>query len=267
MPPIVRVLASNLKRLALSNGLILSRTTEPAKLKRFLEALKPTKTNINLTRIGGDGDGGYLVPDDLDGIQACFSPGVSDIATFEQDLAGRGIRSFLADYSVDHPPIQHELMEFEKKFLGPVDRDEFMTLENWVRRKASSEGDLILQMDIEGAEYGVIFDTSRATLRKFRILVIEFHGLDALCDKGGFELINLTFAKLLTDFEVVHIHPNNCFPATRCNGLQIPPLMEFSFLRKDRISTRESRTDFPHEFDRPSLMDRDDYALPDCWFR
>jgi len=261
------MLASKLKALALSNGMILSRTTEPAKLVRFLEAVKPTKTNSNLVRIGGDGDGGYLVPDDLDGIQACFSPGVSDIATFEQDLVDRGIRCFLADHSVDRPPIQHRLIEFEKKFLGPVDRDEFMTLESWVSRKVAGENDFILQMDIEGAEYGVISDTSRATLRRFRILVIEFHGLDALCDKGGFELINLTFAKLLADFEVVHIHPNNCFSAVRCNGFLIPPLMEFSFLRKDRISTSERRTDFPHELDRASLMDRPDYALPDCWFR
>ena len=30
--------------------------------------------------IGGAGDGGYLVPDDLDGIEYCFSPGVNLIS-------------------------------------------------------------------------------------------------------------------------------------------------------------------------------------------
>src|SRR3569832_552374 len=162
MPSIVSAFVNRLKRSALSHGMMLSRATEPVKLERFLQELSPLKTNHDLIRIGGDGDGGYLVPNDLAGIRTCFSHGVSDIATFEQDLIGRGVRCFLADYSVDRSPIQHELIEFEKKFLGPFDKGEFMTLESWVDRRAPGETDLILQMDIEGAEYGVILDTSRA---------------------------------------------------------------------------------------------------------
>ncbi len=44
--------------------------------------------------MGGENDGGYLVPDDLEGIEYCFSPGVSNIATFELDCLNRG--SFLS---------------------------------------------------------------------------------------------------------------------------------------------------------------------------
>ena len=36
-----------------------------------------------LIRLGGRGDGAYLLPDDLQDIQACFSPGVSDSKLFE----------------------------------------------------------------------------------------------------------------------------------------------------------------------------------------
>jgi FkbM family methyltransferase len=58
-----------------------------------------------------------------------------------------------------------------------------MTLENWVRRKAPDKSDFIVQMDIEGAEYEVICDTSHETFRKFRILAIEFHEVHKLYQK------------------------------------------------------------------------------------
>ena len=52
-------------------------------LKELIKALRPVKTKFDLIRIGGANDGGYLIPDDLEGIAACFSPGVADTASFE----------------------------------------------------------------------------------------------------------------------------------------------------------------------------------------
>ena len=58
------------------------------------ELLKPKASKTPLIRIGGDMDGSYLVPDDLDGIAACFSPGVNRIKYFEDFLTDRyGIQS------------------------------------------------------------------------------------------------------------------------------------------------------------------------------
>ena len=250
----------------LNQGVYLDRSTDNIKLNQFLTAVKPVRTNHELIRMGGDGDGGYLVPNDLEGIDVCFSPGVSEIANFELDLTKRNIKCFLADYSVDAPPIKNTLFDFEKKFLGAAEDNIFMTLENWVNRKAPDQADLLLQMDIEGAEYAVIFDTPRATLKRFRILVIEFHGLEALCSKSGFEHLNLCFMKLLKDFDVVHIHPNNCFPPVIYGEFYIPPVLEFTFLRKDRISERQLYSNFPNQLDRTTAINEEDYALPRCWY-
>jgi hypothetical protein len=266
MGSFVRIMKDRLKSLLLANSIRIGRTTDGPRLKEFFKAVKPVRTDRDLIRIGGQSDGGYLVPDDLENVEICFSPGVSVIADFEQDLVSRGIKCFLADHSVEEPPFKHELIDFEKKYLGPVEDDVFITLENWVNRKAPNKTDLILQMDIEGAEYGVIFDTSVEILKKFRILVIEFHGLAQLCDKAGFELINLTFTKLLKDFEVVHIHPNNCFAPIRYQGFEIPPILEFTFLRKDRVLNKQRFTNFPHPLDRKSVEANEDYPLPKCWY-
>jgi hypothetical protein len=250
----------------LKRGYRIATTSDPSALRRFFRSIHPIVTEHGLIRIGGEGDGGYLVPDDLGGVATCFSPGVSKIADFELDLAGRGIKCFLADYSVEAPPVTHDLFHFEKKFLGTVEDAKFMTLENWVERNAPDGRDMILQMDIEGAEYGVILDTSHEVLRKFRMIIVEFHDLDALVDRRGLDLLSLAFGKLLVDFDVVHIHPNNVSGTAVYGEFVIPSILEFTFLRKDRIGTRRPAQTFPHPLDSPNVAYRNDRPLPRCWY-
>jgi hypothetical protein len=46
--------------------------------------------------MGAKGDGGLLVPDDLKGIEACFSPGVNFVSEFEFDCLEKNIKVFMA---------------------------------------------------------------------------------------------------------------------------------------------------------------------------
>jgi hypothetical protein len=92
--------------------------TPLSSLQELLKALRPLDPGIELVRIGPERDGGYLVPDDLDGIRHAFSPGVSTESGFEAELAARGMRVFLADYSVDGPAASHPLFTFDKRFVG-----------------------------------------------------------------------------------------------------------------------------------------------------
>jgi len=258
---------STVRQVLLNQGFNIAAATNQDRLAEFFELIHPVDTDKGLLRVGGEADGGYLLPDDFEGIAACFSPGVANSSSFEAAMANRGIPSFMADYSVEGPAEDNPLFRFDKKFLGPRDSGHFMTLESWVAQYVPGHSDLILQMDIEGAEYGVIMDTSPETLRRFRIMAIEFHGLHALCDKWGFELIHLSFMKLLKDFEVVHIHPNNCAKPVRLGPYEIPPVLEMTLLRRDRIGFKSPAAQFPHPLDRSSYATREDYPLPACWFR
>lgn len=222
-----------------------SPATSDAELAALLQQLHPVETSCPLIRVGGGGDGGYLIPDDLDGIVRCFSPGVSTMSQFEVDLASRGIPCSLADYSVDHPALAHELITFDKKFIGVETGGRFMTLENWVSRDAPGTGDLLLQMDIEKYEYPVILSTPADVLRRFRIVAIEFHAMQAMVKSNTFAYIKSVFEKLLHDFHVVHIHPNNGCAPVFCGSISIPPVMEFTFFRKDRAPATGMARDFP----------------------
>jgi len=130
-----------------------TRMTDPEKVKSLIARLHPVTSAKALIRLGPNGDGGYLIPDDLEGIEACFSPGVCNVAGFELDCAKMGMDVFMADASVDKPPIDHAQFKFQKKFIGSSTQGNFISLEDWVISSSSKTADLLLQMDIEGYEY------------------------------------------------------------------------------------------------------------------
>lgn len=107
-------------------------STDNNEVQSLLDKLKPITYGKELIRMGPKGDGGYLVPDDLAGIEACFSPGVDRISGFEKDCANLGMNVFMADKSVQKPAESHDLFHFTKKYLGVTTDDDFMTLDDWV---------------------------------------------------------------------------------------------------------------------------------------
>ena len=220
----------------------------------------------SLIRIGPDGDGGYLLPDDLDGIAHAFSPGVSTESGFEAELAGRGMQVFLADHSVDGPAATHPRFVFDKRFVGCVTDERYITLDDWHAAKLGGDSaELLLQMDIEGAEYETLLAASPSLLAKFRIMIIEFHWLPQLWNEPFFAVAARVFAKLLATHAVVHIHPNNCCGSVKSAGLEIPRIAEFTLLRRDRLRATGFRTTFPHPLDRPNVR-KAPLDLPPCWY-
>lgn len=247
-------------------GFTLTRQQDHDSIRRLIERLHPVRTSIPLIRMGAEGDGGYLVPDDLQGLVACFSPGVDDRATFESALIARGVPCFLADASVDGAPIAGGLMKFEKKYVGVVNDDKTTTLDSWVKRHAPVEGDMILQMDIEGSEWPVLLNVTHETLTRFRIIVLELHYLERIIHKFAFLMMEAMLDRLLRDFQVVHIHPNNYAPTPTAGSLVLPQFLEFTFLRRDRADALGYATEFPHPLDRTNVPTKPDFALPSAWF-
>ncbi|MBD08537.1 MAG: hypothetical protein CMD70_07440 [Gammaproteobacteria bacterium] len=248
-------------------GIDVGTLTPKDELSSLINSLHPVDSGKELIRLGPSGDGGYLLPDDLEGIKYCFSPGVSSESGFEAALARQGLKVFLADFSVDAPAEFHDNFVFDKKFIGALSNQTFMTLNQWKDSKISNySGDLILQMDIEGAEFETLFSVSADLLNQFRIMVIEFHYLQELFNKRFFLLASRVFQKLLQTHSVVHIHPNNCCGSIKGNGLEIPRVAEFTFYRKDRFSNPSYRQSFPHVLDRNNTR-KSTLVLPSCWYR
>jgi hypothetical protein len=247
----------------------IERSSDPEAVAALIRRLRPVAIDTPFVRIGGPVDGGYLLPDDFGGIDACISPGVSTWVGFDSEIAARGIEVFMADASVDGPPEQNPRFHFTKKFIDVYEDSRQMRLDSLAAMvPAALTGDRMLQMDIESAEYRVLLDASDALLQSLRIMVIEFHDLDRMFGRFPFAIIEATFNKLLRHHHVVHIHPNNsCTTAVR-GEIAIPPVLEFTFYRKDRARLAAGgKVTIPHPLDTDNLTDYPHVALPEMWYR
>ena len=242
---------------------------DSGKIKDFFKSIHPVYTGHGLIRIGPTHDGGYVLPNDLKGINYCFSPGVGNSISFEKNLLDFGIESFLLDPTVNHPNRNLKGIHFEQKPLTASTGDLFtykmfdnsssevkelkgISLQDWVKSKiSSSDADLMLQLDIENSEYQVLLAAPIELLKKFRIMAIEFHSIHNV--RYEFNLENIftpLFKKLLAEFDIVHIHPNNAARNVPYSKFYLPHALEITFHRKDRRITNPTKsTNITTEYD------------------
>jgi hypothetical protein len=260
-----------LKSIGRKTAVFIRRSSKREDVRKSLQRMRPVISPYPLMRVGSDNDGGYLIPNDLSGLDVCFSPGVADVCDFERELAKRGFRTYMADFSVGGPPEANSMFEFDKLFIGSEsDGKKYITLDDWIRSKAITRpfSEAILQMDIEGAEYGALRGVSCESLRLFRVIVLELHDLDLLLrDEHSLTLFNYFLDKILADFEIVHFHANNFARLHKFKGLVFPEVVEISLLRKDRFTGKE-RAGFatlPHPLDAPNDASRPEITLKSVW--
>jgi hypothetical protein len=254
------------KEQVLARGAWIEAASDPKLVRMFIRSTTARSCNTKLIRVGPAGDGGYMVPNDLDGITACISPGVSTECGFDLEMAKRGIDVYMADASVEGPPLAHPRFHFTPKFFDTHNDYETTTIDDFCDAigPSGSSGDLILQMDIEGAEYRVIPNISTALLKRFRIMVVEFHDMQQLFSKFSFVTVGAAFKRLRMFHEIVHIHPNNRCGMVSLGDIEIPRVMEFTFYRKDRARFGTGPA-FPHDEDRDNFPDFPPMPLPNIW--
>lgn len=252
-----------------AGGIVIHHTPKE-KVNKLIKNLYPYKTDKELIRLGPESDGGYLVPDDLEGIEACFSPGVGRISGFEDECSSLGMKLFLADKSVEsiNTKLADDKYEFLKQYIGITNDLDFITLDSWIgSANITSGSDLLLQMDIEGGEYPTLINISDSLMKRFRIMIIEFHSLQKLFNPIYFDYAELAFMKILKTHTCVHIHPNNYRIIDNQFDIKIPHTAEFTFLRNDRINSKEYQTEFPHPLDRDNHPDMKRVELPKNWHK
>lgn len=229
---------------------------------KLLKSLAPHNYGHEDIRIGANADGGYIVPNDFQGISECFSPGCAGYWHFEKYLEDKfGITSHICDSENFRPSDLGAKQDFEPYFVGPATEDNFITLSDWMNKvQISTNSECILQIDIEGAEYMTLLAASSDLLKRFRMIVIELHHLEVLKNRHAFEMLYKPFFdKILKDFDVTHAHANNCCGNWRYVDVSFPVILELTLHRKDRRISKgipklsSSPLDTPNVAERPEL--------------
>lgn len=238
-------------------------SVDSSRLLSFIERFRPIHAGWELIRVGAKEDGGYLIPNDLEGITKCISPGVSDVMEFELQIAEQfGIPSLLFDGSIPEAPARHPLIEFKRSYIGSELSEGYTNLKSVLSSLNSHENDLLLQMDIEGHEFNALNSLSKQDLLNFRILVIEFHRIqDWKCFSYFEQIIEPTLNSLYEIFDVVHVHPNNCDGVFYLGKRKLPRALEVTFHNKKRRKVNPKFAKIPHPLDSSNSKEIPDIKL------
>lgn len=222
------------KRFLLNIGIYSSNSRyAKAGVIQFYQTLKFCSLKENQVKIGESGDGGYYLPKTLSYDTHCFSGGVGPSSLFEFELAERGGTVSCYDASVLELPHPHDRVIFEKKFLGVVTSENVTTLNHEMNdTKIQGLENIIVKLDIEGAEYEVLLSMRPDIIEKVRILVIEFHYLTNLFDPMSGKIINAVFKKLLQTHVIYNIQKNPTHSNNKKFGFEINRTLEFCFINK-----------------------------------
>lgn len=236
--------------------------TSGSEFRIFMSSMFPVDNGHALVRIGPNGDGGYVLPDDFEGINYCFSPGSDLLWEFEREIGDRfKIVSHICDSLDKKPENLGELQVYNESWLGPFTSGKYTSLADWIRSSIdiSKSGDWLLQIDIEGAEYLSLLAVPEDILLRFRVIILEAHSLDALMNRFSFEeFLSPFFQRLMKDFDLVHLHGNNCCGLWEYEGIQYPRIAEFTWHRKDRRLTNPVATQVKTELDFKNLPSKND---------
>lgn len=239
----------------------------PEKKAYFRQLKDCLKTELlpkdqNFVRLGKAYDGGYVLADDFTPDMHVYSFGIAGDVSFEKELAQRGLKIFMHDHTIHQLPEDHENFVFRKTGISHMNEPENqkMSLETLMEMNQDLQNDqLILKMDVEGAEWDFLANVPPQVLSHFRQITFEFH---RLTDTKLSRQILFGLEKLNKTHQLVWIHANNFGHVENAGeDLEIPAYMEVTYLNRSVYQTRKGSCCFPLEIDMPDCASIEEYLL------
>lgn len=216
-------------------------------------------------RIGNAGDGGYVALDMLRPEQPVYSYGVGPDSSFDFSLGQRGHQVFMYDHTVEGPRgAKPSNCHFIREGIAPVPTpgQPLDTLENHLARNGHlGRRDLILKMDIEGAEWPVFGALPGGVFTGFEQIMVEVHGLRRLGNGPHRRAVHAALSRLAARFTLFHVHANVWGGLALVEGLPVANVLELSYVRSDLVERVPSRTLYPTSFDRSNRGGHKDVVL------
>ena len=210
-----------------------------------------TGSNLELIRVGGLSDGGYIMAKPLTGSGA-LSIGVGADVSWDQEVAARGIAVAMFDHTIRKPPSPVPNSTFHRIGIGSMETrhlrplDQLISLMGWAGRD-----DLLLKMDVEGAEWSAMTQPRPVDLGMFTQIVMEFHGLGQLRDERIAESILGAIDHLCALHVPIHVHANNYDELVRFGNWWFPNAIEVSFIRRDLLPNAKPASELRTDLDAP----------------
>lgn len=230
-----------------------------------LSLLTPYEISVPKVRIGPRRDGAYILAGVMNSSQPVMSFGIGTVYTFDEEAAQRGHDVYMFDHTIGMLTLSNKRMHFYPHGVGPNDIEEqgIYSLNTYLNRHVPQAPDIILKMDVEGAEWDVLDHIEESTLQRFSQITIEIHDLDRLENDHFRRRFVRVMRKLNEIFTIFHVHGNNYVDLRIVAGFTICPVLELSFVKTSLIERSASQTYYPSSLDLPNLEIKPDHLL---WF-
>lgn len=212
------------------------RTEADARCAEAAQLLRPYATAAALTRVGDAGDGGYVMVEEI-AAEAAISIGIGSNVSWDLDVAGHGLPVAMFDPTIPAAPASVPGGRFHRVGLGTAQQatTSGLALEPLARllelAEAPTTGDLILKIDIEGAEWDALADVG--DFSRYPQIVFELHDLSRLADAGSAANVLHLLRAIHATHLPVHIHANNEAGLAAFGAYWLPEVLEVSYLRRD----------------------------------
>jgi hypothetical protein len=207
---------------------------------------------VGKTRFGRERDGGYVMLDDLSGIDCAISCGIADETSWDMAIAERGIPVIQVDDSIDTPIDRHALWTFHRRrVVGEASGPSEFSLPDLLAMCRGGSDSVIGKIDIEGSEWDVLPAAGDA-FRRFRQVVIEFHDLRRLVEPAWHTRAMAALRAIHATHQPVHVHGNNFRPLVVIGGVPVPDVCEVTFALRSRYRFAPDAGHCPTPLDAPT---------------
>lgn len=237
----------------------------------ILRLIEPNVFGFKKKCFGRDGDGTYILPSELIEDSREFvlmSFGVNDDVSFEKQfqIEFPNISVYSFDPTIEELPEKVPGINFFKIGVARenIRSKKLSSLDSIISKLKIEREKLILKLDIEGWEWGVISKISDSTYN-IPILATELHFFP-LTSKRETLLLPIAFyekykilKKLTKKYYIYHIHANN-YEYVRFRNAIFPTYLELTLIQKEYLDDLV-KNDIK-ELNQPTFINKDDYQYP-----
>jgi hypothetical protein len=234
----------------------------------FLSPQDPV--GMSFVRVGGRYDGGYVMVEPLLDGTVAYSLGIGNDVSWDRAMAERGYDVFQYDDTIDAPPDDHPKFHFTRRGISSEGEANGSRTSLAKLIDANGHGalrDIVLKVDIEGAEWGVFATLPDEVFACFSQIAVEFHKIDKFDRDDLYRDAMRALRALDRHFVPVHVHGNNYGDFVLLGGVPVPPTLEVTFVRRDLVTTAPCTRVFPTALDSPNWPEHPDLFLGSFQFR
>ncbi|MCM1174206.1 MAG: FkbM family methyltransferase [Blautia sp.] len=232
--------------------------SEPDKEAYFKEikqlCLVDEVKGFSLIRIGKQNDGGYVLINDFSDTKFAYGFGIGADASFEKGLADRGIEVYCYDPVIEYFPESHAGLYWNRIGISGEDKADsnMLSMRSILRNNQhANEENMILKMDVEGAEWETINSMESGILNQFSQMIFEFHGLTNINRKN--EIFSV-LKKINETHQAVWIHANSVCSSSMGKETIMPSTLEVTYANKRRYRFEHIDYNAPLSIDTPNRI-------------